>query len=299
MKKKIGIWALLIALTGGAVEFASASDWRRSGGQVAVELNQRYNDLRDDCGSATRPSFLCSGVMLRAAKGGSNYFAWNPSPYSQGSGGVSFSFLRKDVKFQGLVYGQRSGYIFYPDLIRDPDTLHVKVLCAFPMDGATNNREKPGCGAYPFTDATQRHQSQRCQTLGITTAEQWVQNRDAHGAWCGFDVDNRTNNASARSFAETIRAHNLAGFFEGNYAYIELILATWPQLNNPASVPIEAFFYTEGGLEDAQRDQWAHYIQSGEMVVVPIIRLTLPATPSDDAVFSYIGIEQRILSGYP
>ncbi|WP_434563942.1 halovibrin HvnA [Pseudomonas sp. R1-6] len=295
--KKFGIWVLLLTLTGSAVEHAFALDWRRSGDAVAADLNRRYRDLRVDCGTALRPSFLCTGIMLRSTKGGPNYFTWNPSPYSQRSGGVSFSYLRKDVKFQGLVYGQNSGFIFYPDLIRDPASFHVQVLCAFPMDGATNNRDKSGCGAYPFPNATQRHQSQRCETLGITTAEQWVQNQNTHSARCGFDVDDRTNNANAKSFAQTIRAHNLAGFFEGSYAYIELVLETWPQYDNPVSLPIEAFFYTEGGKANAQQEQYHYWNQSGGEIR-PIIKLILPAIPSDDAVFSFTASDQWRLTGY-
>ncbi|WLG98663.1 halovibrin HvnA [Pseudomonas beijingensis] len=290
--KTLILWVMLVLAGATVSQQALSLERLRSGVQIAAELTQRYNDIRDDCGSPSMPSFLCTGVMLRSTIPGDGYFTWNPSPYSRTSGGVAFSFLRKDAKFSGLVYGQNSGFIFYPVLTRPADTFQVEVLCAYPSDGATNNRDQAGCGAHPYA----LDRSRRCQTIGVTTAEQWIANRQEY-AWnlCGFDVSDDMNEMATSGFKETIRAHNLGNFFAGTFDYIELVVATWPQHDNPTPVPLEAFFYTNDGLARAQRDQMDYFNQSGRGV--PIIKLELPQNPSADAVFSYLMEDQRVLLG--
>jgi len=261
----------------------------QTGAQVAADLTARYNDTRINCGSASKPAFLCAGIVLRSTVPSftNQYSTWNPSPHSQTSGGVSFSYLRKDMKFKNLVFGQTSGFIFYPVLSRPAGSRQIEILCAFPLDGATQLRDKPGCGAHPYSP----DRSRRCQTIGITTAEQWVANQNS-GTWnrCSFDVRDAMNNLAADSFYQTIRAHNLKNYFAGAYDYSELILATWPQ-NIPKELPIEAFYYLPGGLAGAQHDQKDFYNKTGGKVV-PIIKLTLPATAAADAAFTYSAADQ-------
>ncbi len=273
--------------TMGAVNTISSS--AQTGRQVASDLTARYNDLRRNCGSESMPSFLCTGIVLRSTVPSftNAYSTWNPSPHSQTSGGVSFTYLRKDMKFKSLVFGQTSGFIFYPVLSRPVGSRQIQILCAYPRDGATQLREKPGCGAHPYSP----DRSRRCQTIGITTAEQWVANINS-GKWniCPFDVQDSMNNLAADSFYQTIRAHNLKNYFAGAYDYSELILANWPQ-NIPEELPIEAFYYLPGGLAGAQHDQKDFFNKTGGKVV-PIIKLTLPATTDADAAFTYSAADQ-------
>ncbi|WP_123531801.1 halovibrin HvnA [Pseudomonas fluorescens] len=266
---------------------STTSSATQTGAQVAADLTDRYNDVRTHCGSASMPAFLCRGVLLRSTVPSTAYKAWNPSPHSQTSGGVSFSFLGKDAKFTGLVFGQKNGYIFFPVLSRPVDTRQIEILCSYPLDGATQLREAPGCGPHPYSP----DRSRRCQTIGITTAEGWIANRRTN-TWnlCGFDVRDSMDNLGADSFYQTIRAHQLGGFFAGAHDYIELILATWPQ-NIPKELPIQAFFYLQGGLAGAQFDQKDFFDSTGGKVV-PIIKIVLPTSLSTDAQFIYSAADQ-------
>jgi hypothetical protein len=274
--------------TDSGISVASAtSSTAQTGPQVAANLTAQYNDVRVNCGSASMPAFLCRGIMLRSTVPSTAYKAWNPSPHSQTSGGVSFSFLSKDAKFTGLVFGQKNGFIFFPVLSRPTGTRQIEVLCSYPLDGATQLRIAPGCGAHPYSP----DRSRRCQTIGITTAEGWLANRQAN-SWniCSFDVRDSMNHLGADSFYQTIRAHQLGGFFAGQHDYIELILATWPQ-NIPKELPIQAFFYLDGGLAGAQFDQNDFFNSTGGKVV-PIIKINLPRAANADAQFIYNQADQ-------
>ncbi|MHC8371986.1 halovibrin HvnA [Pseudomonas sp. MDT1-85] len=259
----------------------------QNGTTVASNLTNRYNDVRPDCGKPSMPAFLCRGIVLRSTVPSDAYSSWNPSPHSQTSGGVSFTFLGKDAKFKNLVFGQKNGFIFYPVLSKPEGTRQIEVLCAYPRDGATQLRDKPGCGAHPYAP----DRSRRCQTIGIATAEQWVANWNQN-IWnmCSFDVRDSMNSLGADSFYQSIRVHNLKNLFAGAYDYTELILATWPQ-NIPQELPIEAFYYLPGGLAGAQHDQRDFYAKTGGKVV-PIIKMTLPGTITADVTFTYLQADQ-------
>ena len=84
---------LMQAETGIASTTSSAA---QNGVSVAANLTSRYNDVRRDRGKPSMPAFLCRGVMLRSTIASTAYSSWNPSPHSQKSGGVSFSYLSKD-----------------------------------------------------------------------------------------------------------------------------------------------------------------------------------------------------------
>ncbi len=233
------------------------------------------------------PAFLCRGIILRATTPSTNYKSWNPSPHSQSSGGVSFSFLSQDSKFTTLVYRKTNGFIFYPIFNSPPDKRDIDILCSFPKDGATTLREKPGCGAHPYAP----DRSRLCKVLGITTAEQWIANYNSY-TWnqCAFDVSDSMNHLAADAFYQTIRAHQLANFFAGVHDYIELILATWPQ-DIPKELPLQAFFYMEGGLAGAQFDQVDFFNSTGGLVL-PIIKIILPTTPTANAQFIFNQADQ-------
>lgn len=261
----------------------------QSGPAVAAALTARYMDVRPNCGSPSLPAFLCRGLILRSTVPSTAYKAWNPSPHSQASGGVSFSFLSKDANFSGLVFGQQNGYIFYPVLGRPVGTRQIEILCAIPIDGATGAREKPGCGPHREVPIS----SGLCQTVGIATAEQWVARWNQYKQskyMCSFDVRDEMNNLAANSFYQSIRAHNLAEFFAGGHDYIELILRTWPQ-DIPKELPIEAFFYVKDGLAGAQHDQ-RDFFKSTNGIVKPIIKITLPTSVSGNATFTFNPADQ-------
>lgn len=274
--------------TGENIGVTAASNAPRNGATTAADLTRQYNDTRGNCGTDSKPAFLCRGVMLRATSASDAYSSWNPSPASVKSGGISFSYLSKDSKFT-KVYGYKNGLIFYPVLNRPSGTRQVEVLCAFPMDGGTNNRTAAGCGPHRL-DTTG---SGPCLTVGIRNSALWVARWNQYKMgynMCGFDVSDAMNSQAGPSFRHTMNAHNEARFFAGVHDYMEIILKTWPQ-DIPKELPLQAFFYVEGGLSGAQHDQRDYFNKTGGNVV-PIIKLTLPTTPAADAQFTYSAADQ-------
>lgn len=255
------------------------------GAEAAAQLTRWYNRTDKDCGTVTRPSFLCSGVMIRATETNPQFLPWDPSSGSIASGGVSFSWLRKDNSFSQMVFSYRNGFIFYPSFDTPPGkNANIQTLCAFPHDGATNPRPQQGCGAHPNSLSN----SSPCNEQGINTAELWIGRFNAaqnkYQDQCGWNVREGQPNSADR-FYQNIRARGLMQ--PANWAVQnELRLATWPT-GSGATLPIQSFFYVKGsnGLDKARNDQ-SRYYQKYEQFV-PIIQITLPASKGGTASFAY------------
>lgn len=258
---------------------------------IAEVLTAQYNDMRKDCGNSSQPAFMCSGVMLRVTSADVDK-PWIPSSASVTSGGVSFSYLRDDAKFSRLAYGRKNGLIFYPTANRPGGKLDVPVLCAFPIDAATNNRADKGCGV----SSNQTINSDLCRTQGIFTAEQWKthyqQGNNSHSNQCGFDERNYSGYNVADAFYQNIRAMSLISA-ESINEQNELRLATWSSSTSIASqLPLQAFFYISDGLAVAQKDQQNFY--NDTKIIVPIVKVTLPANTSQHATFSFNAADQKV-----
>ena len=264
------------------------------GQRVANDLNAQYADTRQNCGSASLPSALCSGVILRATINDTAYRAWNPSPLSQQNGGVSFFYLRKDAHFKGFPsnYPNTSGFVFFPLQQRPAGSVEVRVLCIFPIDGGTDIRGDQGCGVssnYPTV-------SRSCEQQGITTAAGWLTHyNQGPTGWkyqrqCGFNVRASQGALAANAFYQGILAMKLMGAESFN-SWNEIRLATWPQ-NIHTTIPIKAFFYTSNGLAAARYNQQDFYKYSSK--AIPIIKLTLPKTTADSARFEFIKADQAV-----
>src|SRR5690606_26997973 len=127
-----------------------------SGPVVAAHLRERYNNLATHCSVVTRPAFLCSGIILKGTQHSTQYHSWNPNPEAAS---ISFSFLSADSKFNHI-YISNSGFIFRPWAFLQPGQVFPKILCFFPIDGATAGRDQAGCGQYkPIGAATRPCQS--------------------------------------------------------------------------------------------------------------------------------------------
>ena len=262
---------------------APQSGWQDlHGEQVAANLSKQYINSVDSC-SENSPAFNCSGILLRGTNHSSSYFAWNPSPASVTSGGVSFSYLRKDSKYTKLAFSYDNGFFIYPKYSTPEGKIDLDVLCSFPIDAASDHRDDAGCGMY-----TGKSESVQCQLQGITNADGWynhyVKYNRSHASECGFgltedyanvtDAFNQTILSMAKISSESINAQN------------ELRIATWQQ-DIPTKLPIQAFFYTNSsGLVDAQADQTDFYNQTNGMFV-PVIKLTLPTSQSGQATLYY------------
>lgn len=290
---KVGGAGSLITSSPLAIKIVGAAA-EGDGQRVANELNQQYADTRQNCGSASLPAVLCSGVILRATINGTGYRAWNPSPLSQKNGGVSFFYIRKDAAFKAFpaVYPNTSGIIFYPPQSRPQGMVDVPILCIFPMDGGSDIRGDQGCGVssnYPSV-------SRSCELQGITTAAGWLTHyNQGAGAQkyqrqCGFNVRTSQGQLAANAFYQGILAMKLLGAESFN-TWNEIRLATWPQ-NIHTTLPIKAFFYTRNGLANARFNQQDFYKYSSK--AVPVIKLTLPSTTTESARFEFIKADQVV-----
>lgn len=269
---------------------------RNSGAQIAEYLNQDYANTETDCGSSSEPAFLCSGVLFRGTDTFStSYHSWDPSPASVTSGGVSFSYLRADSKYDKLAYSYNNGFIFYLYYYAPSDTnTDIDIMCAFPTDASTDNRSDKGCGEY-----TGRPESTPCQGQGIVTANEWyqhyVQYGSSHLSECGFTTDDNSSYNTADAFYQTILSMATIST-ESFTVQNELRLSTWAQgMQN--SLPIQAFFYLSGssaGLSNAQKNQKDFYNSTTNNIWVPVIALKLPSSRTDNATFTFNAGDQLI-----
>jgi len=264
---------------------------------TAQLLNAQYQDTRRDCGDSSKPAFMCSGVMLRATLPSTAYTFYSISPASLENGGVSASYLRKDSKFASFYAKRTSGFIFdtatfYEGANRKP----LKVLCAFPIDGASLRRANSGCGDYELTSVAETF----CDRMGVTTAQQWFKLYRSNamypqGAQCAFDIRD-SNPRRAEAFYQSLTAQALLpgiGTFNGNDSQEnEIILAPW-SVDPSYTLPVLAVFYTNQSGVAAARLHQIHWYQA-KREVLPAVRLTMPTSPAADANFSYEGHQQAI-----
>lgn len=260
------------------------------GQQVARHLNERYADTRSDCGKPSQPAFLCSGVMIRATVDQSLTHVWDNSADAIKRGGVSFSYLRADSKYSKFAYGRTNGYVM-KSYFYATGKLRPEVLCFFPIDANTNNRDNRGCGAYPGYFG-----SNLCYLSGVNTAAQWwarynSSNNNRRSRQCGFDVSDGRDTLAAPAFMAGIGGMKLAGS-ESFATQNELVLATWAN-GLGAQLPLEAFFYLSGsatGLASAQQNQRDLIITDN--VFIPVIKITLPRSPAASVKFEYAAGDQ-------
>lgn len=266
------------------------------GPSTAAALTAAYNDTRRDCGTVNRPAFLCSGVLFRATTPSPthSYRSWNPKPGAQW---VSFSYLRIDANYDHLAVGLKNGFVFFPLSNAPQGTIALTVRCSYPIDGNSWARSN-GCDDTPslFPGV-----SRQCQNQGITTAAQWKahfntgptgadRERLIYSYVCGFDVRlGQVNNADA--FYQTLLAMPLVPADLGHH-YNELVLTAWGQYEDPSPLPIQAFFYVEGGLNGARHDQWEYWWRTPGNLRMPIIKMTLPANASGRATFTFNEADQ-------
>jgi len=276
------------------MQVASSATTASTGPQVAAELEKRYRDTRDNCGAASKPAFLCSGLLVRGTEPSTQFDAWNPSPTSVANGGVSFTYLRSDYKVKRLAYTYDSGLIFYPILSTPPGKQLIEILCFFPVDGSSNARPNGGCGPHPKYPVA----SKSCEEQNpiIDSAAKWADKyrRDAttgnkYESMCSFNVRDSANSLAAGRFLEGMRGGRLVSPDAFNTPN-DTKLKTWAQ-NIPGQLPIEAFFYTKPtGLAGAQFYQRRFRDLTG--VTIPIIYIPLPQTLAESASFEYKTTDQ-------
>lgn len=253
-------------------------------GNMANKLINRYNDDRIKC-NGTRPAYECSGILIRGVREIHNRlpYAWSLKTGNKERNSFSAAFLRKDTRFIRFPRGYDSGFIIYPHSLTPPKKNKYKVLCAFPVDAHTDDREDRGCGQ--SRSDQQIGSSKPCDKQEITSITKWIPyyERTTRGTdrsfvvmQCGFNMTKRET--AAEDFATLLNAtahlrNKSAKFSLRNN---ELLFSGW-NANKPENIPIEAFFYlldTPGALEKAEMYQTDYYKLTGE--VVPVVGIRLP-----------------------
>lgn len=245
----------------------------------------RYNDTRQNCGSNSKPAFLCSGVIFRVTTFSTAYDSWDPSDRSITLKGVSFSYIRKDSKFSNTAWSGKNGLILYPIFGAPADKIDPEILCIYPIDAWSDSRDNR-CGTYPGQPT-----SRPCELQNITTATQWINLFVAQGKdnrkLCAFNVRDDRNQLSGPAFYAGLIAKSSGN--PGDIRFVEhneFVLAPWAK-GQAKVLPIQALFYTTAaGLVDAKKDRANFLGQTG--ITLPLIKITLPASQALDAKFEYI-----------
>jgi hypothetical protein len=297
---------LALLLTGCAtspVPLLNRSTEINNGAQVLADVQRLYASTPVNCGSDSRPAFLCSGIIMRDADFSTSFRAWDPSPTQIAKGGVSFVYIRKDSKF--LMYtGFTKGYIIFPELERPAGKTKLMMECIFPMDGSTDYRRDHGCGQGPYPNYVA---SDRCHILqpAVSTAAQWVNHYYNNGAayrslhQCAFSVPDSANQHAAPTFNAALASMALLNSTHQNESFNtwnEMLVDVWGQ-GLGRTFPIKAFWYrTNGqtnGLADAQKIQHDFLCSStGGGVLLPLIRVMPPRSPTEDFIFQYNEADQ-------
>lgn len=282
-----------------------STDAQTHGEDIAQALTSLYTNTVTDCGSATEPAYQCSGLILRATETNPAFFPWNPSPNSQKSGGVSFSWLRIDSNFSRGAFHYLNGFILYPVRATPKDKINLEPMCYFPVDADSFNRPGwGGCGPNTYYP----NDSYMCDLIipKPITSDKWlahytsVQNTtggiEQHRHQCSFDLVTGTSNTPAKSFLTGIESRQKINDSD-KLIQNEMLLEVWDQ-NIPGQLPIMAFYYLAGtdekkGLANAQDDQLRFYQQTSGQIV-PIIKMTLPATFTGQATFAYNNADQAV-----
>jgi hypothetical protein len=190
-----------------------------------------------------------------------------------------------------LAYSYDNGYIFLP-VFYAGTKMTPEILCAYPVDAATNNRSSKGCGEHIGVAG-----SGPCQAQGIFNATAWLAHyrsgNSSHTHQCGFSVSDDLNTGASAAFNAVIQSMALMGMESFNEQN-ELKIATWPD-GSGMQLPLEAFFYLKGsagGLSDAKNDQKDFKNVTG--ISLPVISVQLPAVPADAVTFRYLPADQTI-----
>jgi len=273
--KATGQWLPILRLNlagaDGMVFGFDLQDQLYIGYEVAERLNARYADTADICpdGSA---AYNCNGVLIRTTDASTQFHAWDPSLGSIERNGISFSYLRADIRFNVLGWEKGQGLIMKE--LAAPSAHPLTLRCSFPFDGDTFDRTD-SCNENTRSPV----ESRPCDEQGITTVAQWLSHFHALSAAsmsCSL-------NGSAAQFAVSTQARAQIANYQD--AFNEVIIANWGR-DIPAQIPLEAFFYLLGspGLPGAQFFQHDYFTRTGKFL--PIVRVNLAPTANAPS-FSY------------
>ncbi len=246
---------------------------------IAHELNARYQTVVDSCPGDT-PAHYCSGIVIRSTVYSTSYHAWDPSPGALTKGSVSFTYMRSDLPVS--MFYHLSGFIFTDTSTAISQGKSLEYRCMYPKDAASYYiTDGYGCDAALYTGDINS-----CDTLKITTAEQWATTvTNIRTSGCSFSTK------VASKFSASLDATRK--YLNPSYlGWNELMVATWAP-DTPNKLPIQAFFYTTAAsLAEAQYYQ-KDFCNSKAHRLVPIVAINFANKPS---VFSYKDSDQALTS---
>jgi hypothetical protein len=271
----------------GAKRFAVRTVDQEDGWTAAQRINARHADTTSECPGA-KAAVYCSGVLARSLSYSTNYHAWNPNPNTQPIGGVSFSYLRGDVKTLATAGPKGQGMILRELNYASTAGLQaIQALCIYMADSNTWKRADHGCGVESASPGSEPCALQKPEVNTVETLKAHFLSVPASPAWrrlhhqCSLAIE-----PAPFMLAINGRQQIIAGTESNFYRYNEIMLAAWP-MDIPTRLPIDAFYYVAGseeGLRQAreiQKDLW----RSADGMIKPVIRMDLTAAPT--AVFSY------------
>lgn len=241
-----GVWLPLLRFSPGESRGAfgfSQQEQLYNGYQVAARLNARYADTAMSC-SDGRSGYYCNGVILRTM-GPGDFHAWNPSPGSIRINGVSFSYFRRDMTADGLVYP--SGYVIRE--LAAPAVTPFQLGCVYPVDGETFYADDGGACTFKPS----------CQSLGVTDFAGWN---------ARYGSKPRSSCVFGTSTAELQLMLEIRRQVPNIDPWNELMMVTWQQ-NIGEQLPIESILYSlkslypGDGLKEGRHVQRDYLEQTG------------------------------------
>ncbi|MBK4987248.1 hypothetical protein [Pseudomonas sp. S36] len=254
------------------------------GRESVDQLKTWYDAVADDCGGPSKPAYLCSGIHVRTTTTSTQFLPWEPTQSQLTKGSVAFSWLRQDNNF-GKPFGNQNGLILPPVQAVPPGKNNkLEVLCSFPINANTNQRTSlQGCGPITGYETT----TASCQTLGVSTAQQWLERYPNAGNYrvCGWDM-REPSQPPAKAFQTAIQAR--AGLADALWhVNNEVLLPVW-SAGSGGELPIQAFFFVSGepqALVKAQFDQIRYY--QAYQQLVPVVSLAFPSAKGGVMTFGY------------
>ncbi|WP_334470398.1 hypothetical protein [Arsenophonus sp. PmNCSU2021_1] len=262
-------------------------------------MQKLYKDEAKSCGKSRSPAYQCSGLLIHGLKLDEQESPWSHRPIDENKS-VAFSYLRTDHKFSSPVYYHYdSGIVFYPLDNLPAGKEKYSVLCAYPMDGRTDDRKdhNMGCGPYSYSllsseskreieNITYENNSGNCLDYHLDTVNKWV---DFHKKrkyldklrlltlyTCSYPmVDSKTNTASF-NLLSGIRRYLEKNNQKLHYWNNELLISAWDS-KYPEKLPVMAIFYTKentASLNAALLYQRAFFDRINK--IIPIVGIKFP-----------------------
>ena len=265
------------------------------GSDTVWQMKYYYARTPENCGEG-RPLDQCSGLRMRGTDSMKSFEPWDPSPNSVSSGGVSMSFMRQDIKYEDLGLKKNNGFMLKPNDFIATSEKKISTLCFFPIDAWTDDRNDQGCSD---NRTTIDYVEQSCQEAKIKDADQWLTNyrkiKNDHKKQCGFEIKDRKDAADA-FWQGVLARQKIKNDRDAIATQTEIRVPTWKD-DEDATLPILAFIYTPSdrktkteGLREAKDDQRRYFARTGKWV--PVIRVDLPKSNNQDAVFTYYDADQ-------